>query len=167
MPEKIIELITAKTENTVIVLLILILLILLIVLIASARRRNRRNHKDDDEFYMEMDGTEFEEYCARLLQLNGFTEIEMTPASSDFGVDIFAEKEGITYAFQCKRYDHPVGTKAVQEIYAGRDFYHSMVGVVITNQKFTSGAYKMAEAFNILLWGGDKLQEMEETSEIR
>ncbi len=166
MVDILLDLIKQNTEKTVIAGLLIVLLILLVIMIANARKKHRRNHKDDDEFYMEMDGAEFEEYCARLLQLNGFTEIEMTPASSDFGVDIFAEKEGITYAFQCKRYDHPVGTKAVQEIYAGRDFYHSMVGVVITNQKFTSGACKMAEALNILLWGGDVLALMEENSEI-
>ena len=164
MLNSMIDFIKNRPEKAVIAILILILLIILIALISSRAKRNKRNHKDDEEFYMEMDGAEFEEYCARLLQLNGFTEIEMTPASSDFGVDIFAEREGITYAFQCKRYDHPVGTKAVQEIYAGRDFYHCMVGVVITNRKFTSGALKMAEALNILLWGSDVLAEMEENS---
>jgi len=110
----------------------------------------------------ELNGLEFEGYCAELLEANGFSDVEVTPATADFGVDIFAEKSGVSYAFQCKLYDHPVGTKAVQEIYAGRDFYHSMVGVVLTNQSFTAGAKKMAEALNILLWGTDEFRELEE-----
>lgn len=143
-------------------LLCLILLMLLILLLRSLMRR-KRNLKDQEETdpYLAMDGVDFEDYCAGLLKDNGFSEVELTPATADFGVDIFAEKDGITYAFQCKRYDHPVGTRAVQEIYAGRDFYHVMVGVVLTNQNFTSGACKMAEALNILLWGKEELETLE------
>ena len=40
----------------------------------------------------------------------------------------------MTYAIQCKRYNAPVGVKAVQEAYAGRDYYDRMVGCVLTNQ---------------------------------
>ena len=138
-------------------MLLVIIFLLLIV------RKSRKSRVLEDPFE-DMEGTEFEKYCADLLAANGFTEIEMTPATADFGVDIFAEKDGISYAFQCKRYNHPVGTKAVQEIYAGRDFYHCMVGVVLTNEQFTSGAAKLAEAFNILLWDGEKLSELENSA---
>lgn len=144
-----------------ILIAVIVFLLFLAVLILVLTRKRRRNLEPEDPFE-EMEGTEFEDYCAKLLEANGFTEIEKTPATSDFGVDIFAEKDGLTYAFQCKRYNHPVGTKAVQEIYAGRDFYHCMVGVVLTNQSFTSGAAKLAEAFNILLWDGEKLAALED-----
>ena len=143
-----------------ILIAVIVFLLFLAVLILVITRKRRRNHEPED-LYAEMEGTEFEAYCAKLLQANGFTEIEMTPATADFGVDIFAEKDGLTYAFQCKRYNHPVGTKAVQEIYAGRDFYHCMIGVVLTNERFTTGAAKLAEAFNILLWDGNMLEELE------
>ncbi len=136
--------------------IVLAVFVLIIILIHNSQK-NREDLSDADE----MEGTEFEEYCATLLEKNGFTEIELTKKSSDFGVDIFAEKDHVTYAFQCKRYDHPVGTKAVQEIYAGRDFYHCMIGVVISNQYYTKGAQRLAEAFNILLWDRDMLRELE------
>jgi len=138
----------------------LVITLLIILLIHRTSTRKRVFHMDPEE----LNGLEFEGYCAELLEANGFTDVEVTPATADFGVDIFAEKGGVSYAFQCKLYDHPVGTKAVQEIYAGRDFYHSMVGVVLTNQSFTSGAKKMAEALNILLWGTEEFREMEETA---
>ncbi len=146
--------------HLLILIAVIAFLLFLTVLILILTRKRRRNSEPEDP-YLDMEGTEFEDYCAGLLEANGFTEIEMTPATADFGVDIFAEKDGLTYAFQCKRYNHPVGTKAVQEIYAGRDFYHCMVGVVMTNERFTSGAAKLAEAFNILLWDGNKLEELE------
>lgn len=70
-----------------------------------------------------MEGHDFEYFCADLLEDHGFKSVEVTRGSGDYGVDVLAEKEGVTYAVQCKRYDGPVGVKAVQEAYAGRDYY--------------------------------------------
>lgn len=112
------------------------------------------------DIFDDMEGSDFEKYCADLLIAMGYEEVELTPASHDFGVDIFADKDGISYAFQCKCYADPVGIKAIQEVYAGKDYYGSMVGVVITNQEFTKPAKEFAEKLNILLWDGDRVSEM-------
>ncbi len=109
----------------------------------------------------EMEGHDFEYYCADLLKASGFLEVEVTKGSGDFGADILAEKDGVTYAFQCKCYDKPIGVKAVQEIYAGRDFYGRMVGVVMTNQYFTQPAVELASKLNIMLWDRGYLDNME------
>ena len=103
----------------------------------------------------EMEGHDFEYYCAELLEGMGFVEVEVTKGSGDFGADILAEKDGISYAIQCKCYDKPIGVRAVEEIYAGRDYYDRMVGVVMTNQYFTQPAVDMAKKLNILLWDRD------------
>ena len=100
----------------------------------------------------------FEYFCADLLKRNGFTEVEVTKGSGDYGADILAQKEGVTYAVQCKCYTGPVGVGAVQEVYAGRDYYDRMVGAVMTNQYFTSPAVKAAEKLKILLWDGGCLE---------
>lgn len=100
----------------------------------------------------EMEGHDFEYYCADILKAHGFLDVEVTKGSGDFGADILAEKDGVTYAVQCKCYDKPIGVKAVQEIYAGRDFYDRMVGVVMTNQYFTQPAVELAQKLNIMLW---------------
>ena len=92
-----------------------------------------------------MEGHDFEYFCADLLEDHGFKSVEVTRGSGDYGVDVPAEKEGVTYAVQCKRYDGPVGVKAVQEAYAGRDYYDRMVGAVMTNQYFTEPAVKAAK----------------------
>ncbi len=127
------------------------------VIIYSVVRRRRKELPFDS-----MEGHDFERYCADLLKARGFLEVEVTKGSGDFGVDILAEKDGISYAFQCKRYDEPVGVKAVQEIYAGRDYYDRQVGVVMTNQYFTAPAVEAARKLKILLWDRGYLEEMME-----
>lgn len=142
-------------SRTIIIVISVLALILALVLWTIYRiRRGIKNPFDD------MDGVEFENFCARLLESVGFIDVEVTKGSHDYGVDIFASKDGITYAFQCKCYSDSVGIKAVQEIYAGRDFYGRMVGVVMTNQFFTKPAVEVAEKLNILLWDGDFITDM-------
>ncbi len=157
----ILEYILENVKILVPALIAIIALVIFLAIVISNRHRRAEKKALKRAVEAQSDGLAFEDHCADLLELNGFTNVEQTPASADFGVDIFAEKGGVTYAFQCKYYDHPVGTKAVQEIYSGRDFYHCMVGVVLTNQTFTAGAVKMAEAFNILLWGAEELEALE------
>lgn len=114
--------------------------------VRSVKRRRRCGVMD------EMKGHDFEYFCADLLRENGFLDVEVTKGSGDYGVDILAEKDGVTYAVQCKCYTDAVGVKAVQEAYAGRDYYDRMVGAVMTNQYFTAPAVQAAKKLKILLW---------------
>lgn len=129
-------------------------------LIIAALLLARRRRVLCAEAFEDMEGHEFESYCADLLEHRGFVEVEVTKGSGDYGIDILAEKEGVTYAIQCKRYAAPVGVKAVQEAYAGRDYYDRMVGVVMTNQYFTTPAVEAAKKLKILLWDGGYLESM-------
>ena len=138
-------------------LILAIIIVLLVVLVVRAVIKRLPHELPMDE----MEGHDFEYYCADLLKANGFLEVEVTKGSGDFGVDILAEKDGITYAFQCKCYDDTVGVKAVQEVYAGRDYYDRMVGVVMTNQYFTQPAVELARKLNIMLWDRGYLDDMD------
>lgn len=111
------------------------------------RRRDRCISRMD-----ELDGHDFEFFCADLLRAQGFIDVEVTRGSGDFGVDILAEKDGVTYAVQCKRYNGPVGVEAVLRTYGGLAYYERMVGAVMTNQYFTSPAVEAAKKLHILLW---------------
>ncbi|MBD5528287.1 MAG: restriction endonuclease [Lachnospiraceae bacterium] len=145
------------TENGMyigIAVLVPTLLVLIVLLILRAAKRRRPRDMDL------MEGHEFEYYCADLLRRAGFLEVEVTRGSGDYGVDILAERDGVTYAVQCKRYDGPVGVKAVQEAYAGRDYYDRMVGAVMTNQYFTRPAVEVARKLKILLWDRGYLESM-------
>lgn len=141
--------------TTIIILIILAILILSIAIVL--RIKNRNKYVED---YDLMEGRDFEFFCADLLKKRGFIDVEVTKGSGDNGVDILAEKDGVSYAIQCKRYEEPVGVKAVQEAYAGRDYYDKMVGVVMSNQYFTKGATEMARKLKILLWDRGYLEEM-------
>lgn len=138
------------------VILIISFVIFICILILRKRRRNIGNDFDD------MEGHDFEYFCADLLKKNGFLEVEVTKGSGDYGTDILAEKDGVTYAIQCKCYSDAVGVKAVQEAYAGRDYYDRMVGAVLTNQYFTDPAVKAAQKLKILLWDRGYLESMME-----
>lgn len=143
----------------------ILIIIFLIILPTSAgvyfgvRRRRKSAEPSDIDI---MDGHDFEYFCAGLLRERGFLEVEVTKGSGDYGVDILAEKDGVTYAIQCKRYGAPVGVKAVQEAYAGRDYYDRMVGAVLTNQYFTEPAVEAAKRLKILLWDRGYLETMME-----
>lgn len=107
-----------------------------------------------------MDGIAFEELACEILIANDFELAENTPASGDFGVDILAIKEGMTYAIQCKRYLEPVGLEAIQQVYAGRAYYECHVAVVLTNQTFTTNACKLADKLGVVLWDRETLRKL-------
>ena len=135
--------------------------IIAVVLLAFFARRLFRTRREVPELIDELEGHDFEEYCAELLRKNGFTDVVVTRGSGDFGLDILCEREGVTYGIQCKRYDKPIGVFAVQQTYAGRDYYGRMVGAVMTNQYFTEAAVRAAKKLNIMLWDRGYLDEME------
>lgn len=135
---------------------ILILTAALLRVLRNRKKRYAPSGMDD------MEGHDFEYFCAGLLEKAGFLEVEVTKGSGDYGADILAEKDGVTYAIQCKCYQSPIGVKAVQEAYAGRDYYDRMVGAVLTNQYFTAPAVEAAKKLKILLWDRGYLERMME-----
>ena len=75
-------------------LLIFVVLLILVLL---------KRVKDQRPIYVdEMEGHDFEYYCADLLKEIGYEDVEVTKGSGDFGVDILAVKDNITYAFPYK-----------------------------------------------------------------
>lgn len=142
---------------------VLFLLAVLIIGIFLLTRNYRK--KCEVKELDEMEGHDFEYYCADLLKKRGFVDVTVTKGSGDYGVDVLAEKDGVTYGIQCKAYATPVGVKAVQEAYAGKEYYDRMVGAVLTNQYFTKPAVEAAKKLKILLWDRGYLDSMIEEEE--
>ena len=113
-------------------------------------------------FVDQMEGHDFEEFCADLLRKDGYEDVEVTPGSGDQGIDIIAYKHKVKYGIQCKRYESDIGNKAVQEAYAGAKYYNCHVPVVLTNQHFTESAIDLAGKTNVLLWDRDELNRLME-----
>lgn len=126
------------------------------------RREQRGLSSVEDELYNidHMEGHAFEHWCADLLRKNGFENVEVTQGSGDQGVDVLAEKDGITYAIQCKCYSNDLGNSPVQEVNTGKAVYNRHIGVVMTNRHFTKGAKDAAKATGVLLWDRDKISDL-------
>jgi len=107
-----------------------------------------------------MEGHDFEYFCADILRKNGFENVEVTQGSGDHGIDILAEKHDITYAIQCKCYSSDVGNAAVQQAHTGKSIYKKDIAVVLTNRYFTAQAKEEAAVLGVKLWDRDKLNEM-------
>ncbi|MCD7950117.1 MAG: restriction endonuclease [Erysipelotrichaceae bacterium] len=113
------------------------------------------NELDED-----MSGEEFEQYVAEILKYNGYTNVELTKHTGDYGIDILADYQGYSYAIQCKMYHKPVGIAAIQQAYAGYIYYDCDYPVVVTNNHYTQAAIDLAKTNDVILWDGDDLEKM-------
>ena len=104
-----------------------------------------------------LDGYEFEKFCVELLQSIGYEKVENTKLSTDYGIDIVAQRDNIKYAIQCKRYEGKVGNDAIQEAIAGKEYYECNIAIVMTNSSFTKNAERLAKSTGVILWDRDFL----------
>ena len=108
-----------------------------------------------------MDGGTFEHFCADLLRVNGWTDVQVTPGSGDHGIDITAEKDDIKWGFQCKRWN---GTKvdaiAIGQTYKGKALYGCDMVAVITTSTLTAQAEGEAKQLGIKVWGRGKIRQL-------
>jgi restriction system protein len=105
-----------------------------------------------------MDGLEFERYLADLLRKRGYTNIQLTE-KFDFGVDIIAKKDGITWGIQAKRYTNPVKAEAVRQAYTALNRYKCDRAMVITNSTYSNPARILAKDNQIPLVDRETLSE--------
>ena len=109
---------------------------------------------------LKLDGEEFELYFADVLRDNGFRDVQVTQYCGDQGVDILATRNGVRYAIQCKNYRSPAGNAAVQEAYAGCEYYECDEAAVVCPSGFTIPARELADSPGVQLWGGERLSHM-------
>lgn len=106
-----------------------------------------------------MDGLVFEEYIAALLKRNGYQNVRLTE-QYDYGVDIIAEKDGIRWGIQAKRYSGLVKAAAVRQVFTALNIYNCDRAMVITNSTFSTVAQKLAISTGCVLVDRSKLQRM-------
>lgn len=138
------------------VTLSLILLWLFIVILIKWHKW-KKLHSYNISNIDDMEGIEFEEYVAKLLKNEGYSKIEVTKGSGDFGVDVLCFLDDESYAIQVKRYEKHVSRTAVSDAISGKDFYECDRAMVITNSYFTKGAKEMAESLDCKLVDKDIL----------
>ncbi|HEU5103478.1 MAG TPA: restriction endonuclease [Roseiflexaceae bacterium] len=97
-----------------------------------------------------MAGHQFEQYVARLMQQQGYSTT-VTKGSGDLGVDIIAQKNGVRFAVQCKRYGSNIPRTAISDAVAGKQHYKCTQAMVVTNQHFTASAIELAKSTECIL----------------
>lgn len=97
-----------------------------------------------------MGGLDFEKYVAGLLRANGFHDVSLTERY-DFGVDIIAEKDGVRWGVQAKRYAGLVKASAVRQVVTGLKLYDCDRSMVVTNSTYSAVARQLADANDCVL----------------
>ena len=118
---------------------------------SSKRILNRRNiHNPSMKLIDKMTGLEFEHCVTGLLKNQGYTNVRLTE-KYDYGVDIIAIKDGITWGVQVKRYSGLVKADAVRQVVTALKKYDCDRAVVITNSTYSMIAKDLASCNNCVL----------------
>ena len=132
----------------VLAIIILMLAIQLVMKLAQRVRTTALNlHMQDVDM---MDGIAFEYYVAQLLIDRGYANVSLTERY-DYGVDIIAEKDGIRWGVQAKRYSGLVKAAAVRQVVTGLRLYECDRAMVITNSTFSTVAKRLADGNDCIL----------------
>lgn len=123
------------------------------------RNRYRRLHAIRLADIDHMPGLEFEAYVCKLMAHQGYGNVRNVRGSGDFGVDIIAERSGVRYAVQVKRYKSGVSRRAISDAVAGKYHFECDVAMVVTNSHFTRSAKVLAESTQCLLVDRDQLSD--------
>lgn len=111
----------------------------------------------------QMDGHEFEDLIAKLMEKMGFVTQERK-LSCDGGIDILAENfEPILqgkYVIQCKRQSKKVDEHIIRDLYGVVHSKNANKGILITNSTFTDSALNFAQNKQLELVDGEKLHAL-------
>lgn len=107
-----------------------------------------------------LSGIEFERLVSRILKKSGYHHVTFTKNSNDYGIDILARKNHLSYGFQCKRYQKNIGVAAIAQTKAGQSYYNLDSVTVITNSYFTHQAITLAQCNDISLIDRNQLLKM-------
>ena len=150
-----------------------LLMILVLILLRRVQKKRERVRLDSMSTNVgvprmkidDLSGLQFENFCAALLKRNGYTHIQVTQASGDFGADIVAfDGKGRKWVFQCKRYKSNLGNTPIQEVVAAKLHYGAQCAGVITNSHFTTAAKQLARENGVLLIEREQLFSMNRVS---
>jgi len=106
-----------------------------------------------------MNGLDFEQYVADLLRRQGFNNVSLTE-QYDMGVDIVAEKGGLRWGIQVKRYSGLVKAEAVRQVVTALRFYNCDRAMLITNSTYSTVARQLAGSNDCVLVNRTGLLEL-------
>ncbi|NDV51536.1 restriction endonuclease [Salipiger sp. PrR003] len=126
--------------------------------IERVEREAREGGFDASDF--PTDPAEFEHWCAAQMRHFGW-DADVTKQGYDQGIDIVARKGALAIGLQVKRYNTPVGNKAIQEAYTGKGYY-GLAGVgVLATAGFTPSARRLAATTGVILLSPHELPALD------
>jgi len=143
-----VEQITTTLFSIIGVVLIIVCIVWLIKKILRIFKGGQITMKEIDN----MSGLEFEKYVVMLLRRQGYSNIRLTE-KYDLGVDIIAEKDGVRWGIQVKRYSGLVKANAVRQVVAALNIYECDKAMVISNSYYSRTAQRLADSNNCVLIG--------------
>jgi Holliday junction resolvasome RuvABC ATP-dependent DNA helicase subunit len=97
-----------------------------------------------------MTAVAFKEFTVSLFHEMGYT-VEITPETSDNGIDLLLRKNNQLIAVQCKRWNTPIREPIVRDFYSVLMSSGAQSGYIVTTSTFTSHAYSFAQGKPIQL----------------
>jgi len=116
---------------------------------------------------LDLSPDEFEQRVGILLEDLGWRQVTVRGGSGDRGVDITAERDGLRYIIQCKRYTKPVGPNYVRDLVGALQIQRADRAILVTTSAFTSQSRLEAKGQAVELWDGKILiQRIEEAAQL-
>jgi restriction system protein len=147
-----------SSKNLLVGLVVLVLgvLVLVVALRFFERWRQRRFRSAGLDEIDAMTGEEFEEFLRSHFAGRG-RSVRLTPNGADYGADLILKDSDGTTVVQAKRWTHPVGVGAIQEVVAAKAYYGAQKALVVTTSDFTTAAFNLARSNGVEIWDRDKL----------
>jgi len=113
------------------------------------------------QFLADLTPAAFEQEVAKILAAYGFVT-RLTPHTGDYGADILAQRQGITYVVEVKQYASGtlVGRPELQKLQGARLYYRADAMIFVTFGHFSHQAHQYAKRESIRLIDGDELVQM-------
>ncbi|MBE0570358.1 MAG: restriction endonuclease [Ignavibacteriaceae bacterium] len=126
---------------------------------------NREIKAKKVEYWYSLNGWEFETEFEKLLNKQGF-KTQKTRGSSDGGVDIFAAKNNLTYAVQCKAHKSQIGPSIVRELFGAMNHNKIKNGILVNLGGFSRGVIEFANDKSIILLDIESIIKLHEGEKI-
>ncbi len=104
-----------------------------------------------------MTGVQFEKWCGNFFSVAGYSDVQFTKTTGDFGADLICIQSGEKAVVQCKCFQSALGLKPIQEVIGAIGYYKANKGIVVTNNYFTPSAKQLALETGIQLMDRDYL----------
>lgn len=106
------------------------------------------------DYWFSLKGWDFENEFAKILTRHGF-KTQVTTGSGDGGIDIFAMKDEIKFAIQCKAHRNTIGPSVIRDLYGSMNHNNIERGILVNLGGFTKGVIEFAKDKSIILFDID------------